>query len=152
MVLLKQPVTKENGERVIAGTRRADGTMRKEKKIKDGYTPEEQQTSYQVAGMQVCMHLNAIAQYAFHYCVLYWFMVVQCCRRAFTTHYTVLCQNASILCTRLCIQFSLDLPINLRHPSQFVTRYLRVPAVFPADFARAKHYEYEQRFCPMPNI
>eukprot|EP00197_Chlamydomonas_leiostraca_P010347 CAMPEP_0202859970 /NCGR_PEP_ID=MMETSP1391-20130828/1868_1 /ASSEMBLY_ACC=CAM_ASM_000867 /TAXON_ID=1034604 /ORGANISM="Chlamydomonas leiostraca, Strain SAG 11-49" /LENGTH=262 /DNA_ID=CAMNT_0049539087 /DNA_START=5 /DNA_END=794 /DNA_ORIENTATION=+ len=44
---LAQPVVTESGERVIAGTLRPDGTVRKERRVRQGYTPQEEQPTYQ---------------------------------------------------------------------------------------------------------
>ncbi len=50
-----QPVsTNEEGERVIAGSRRPDGTIRKERRIRAGFTPQEEQGVYVSVGKQVC--------------------------------------------------------------------------------------------------
>ena len=38
--------TKENGERFVAASKRADGTVRKEIKIRPGYTPQEDIATY----------------------------------------------------------------------------------------------------------
>ena len=39
-------VVNESGERVIPATRRPDGSWRRERKVKDGYTPQEEQQVY----------------------------------------------------------------------------------------------------------
>ena len=41
------------GERVIRGTRRPDGTYRKDVKVKAGYTPQDEQPVYIPRGAQV---------------------------------------------------------------------------------------------------
>lgn len=41
------------GERVIAATKRADGTYRKEIRIREGYVPPDEQGSYQTKVVQV---------------------------------------------------------------------------------------------------
>eukprot|EP00879_Flechtneria_rotunda_P008394 GHRR01008793.1.p1 GENE.GHRR01008793.1~~GHRR01008793.1.p1 ORF type:complete len:196 (+),score=76.06 GHRR01008793.1:302-889(+) len=41
-----------NGERVLAGSRRPDGTLRKERRIRAGYTPQDEQPTYQSNGVQ----------------------------------------------------------------------------------------------------
>ena len=43
----------EAGERVIAATRRPDGTLRKERKIRPGYVPQEEQQVYLSRGAVV---------------------------------------------------------------------------------------------------
>lgn len=40
-------------ERVVGGTMRPDGTLRKERKIRPGYVPQDEQPVYQSAGRQV---------------------------------------------------------------------------------------------------
>ena len=44
---LVQPVVNDKGERVIPGTRRPDGTFRKERRVREGYTPQEEVAAYQ---------------------------------------------------------------------------------------------------------
>ena len=50
---LQQPVINDKGERVIPGSRRPDGTFRKERRVKEGYTPQEEQPAYQSRGTLV---------------------------------------------------------------------------------------------------
>lgn len=47
----------ENGgaERVVRASRRADGTFRKERKIRDGYVPPDEQVAYVSRGQQVSL-------------------------------------------------------------------------------------------------
>eukprot|EP00891_Asterochloris_glomerata_P008688 jgi/Astpho2/8688/Aster-05258 len=45
--------TNEKGERIIASTRRADGTLRKERKVKPGYIPQDEQPMYVSRGSMV---------------------------------------------------------------------------------------------------
>lgn len=47
--------TNEDGDRVIAASRRADGTVRKERRVRAGYVPPEEQRSYVSRGGQVRM-------------------------------------------------------------------------------------------------
>lgn len=46
-------VINEKGEKVIVGSRRPDGTLRKERKIRAGYTPQDEQPAYVSVGAQV---------------------------------------------------------------------------------------------------
>lgn len=41
-------------QRVVGGTLRPDGTVRKERKVRPGYTPQDEQPVYMPAGRQVC--------------------------------------------------------------------------------------------------
>lgn len=41
-------------ERVIAGSRRPDGSLRKEIRIRAGYTPQDEVAIYQPKGAQAC--------------------------------------------------------------------------------------------------
>jgi partner of Y14 and mago protein len=50
---LSQPVETEDGDRVLPGTRRHDGSVRKERRIRPGYTPQEEQPVYQSRGVLV---------------------------------------------------------------------------------------------------
>ncbi|PNW82445.1 hypothetical protein CHLRE_06g279250v5 [Chlamydomonas reinhardtii] len=47
---LTQAVATETGEKVIAGSVRPDGTVRKERRIRAGYTPQDEQPVYQSRG------------------------------------------------------------------------------------------------------
>uniref|UniRef100_A0A383VQF8 WIBG Mago-binding domain-containing protein n=1 Tax=Tetradesmus obliquus TaxID=3088 RepID=A0A383VQF8_TETOB len=47
---MEQYVINENGEKVLAGSRRPDGTIRKERRIRAGYTPQDEQPTYQSTG------------------------------------------------------------------------------------------------------
>ncbi|KXZ44848.1 hypothetical protein GPECTOR_61g801 [Gonium pectorale] len=47
---LTEPVATDTGEKVIAGSVRPDGTVRKERRIRAGYTPQEEQPVYQSRG------------------------------------------------------------------------------------------------------
>ncbi|KAG2447701.1 hypothetical protein HYH02_007161 [Chlamydomonas schloesseri] len=47
---LTQAVVTETGEKVIAGSVRPDGTVRKERRIRAGYTPQDEQPVYQSRG------------------------------------------------------------------------------------------------------
>lgn len=45
--------TNEHGERVVGGTRRADGSIRPERKVRDGYVPPDEQQKYMSRGKKV---------------------------------------------------------------------------------------------------
>jgi partner of Y14 and mago protein len=47
----------ERGEKVLTGSRRPDGTVRKERRIRAGYTPQDEQPSYVSAGAMVSTRL-----------------------------------------------------------------------------------------------
>lgn len=46
-------VTNDSGEKVLPGSRRPDGTVRKERKIRAGYVPQDEQPVYQSVGVMV---------------------------------------------------------------------------------------------------
>ncbi|KAF6266110.1 hypothetical protein COO60DRAFT_643760 [Scenedesmus sp. NREL 46B-D3] len=47
-----EPYTvKDTGEKVLQGSRRPDGTVRKERRIRAGYTPQDEQPTYQSTGV-----------------------------------------------------------------------------------------------------
>jgi partner of Y14 and mago protein len=46
-------VVTDNGEKVLPGSRRPDGTIRKERRIRAGYTPQDEQPVYQSVGVMV---------------------------------------------------------------------------------------------------
>lgn len=46
-------VTTDSGEKVLPGSRRPDGTVRKERKIRAGYVPQDEQPVYQSGGVMV---------------------------------------------------------------------------------------------------
>lgn len=48
-------VVTENGEKVLPGSRRPDGTIRKERRIRAGYVPQDEQPVYQSQGVMVSM-------------------------------------------------------------------------------------------------
>lgn len=50
---LVQPVITQDGDRIIPGTRRPDGTVRKERRIRLGYTPQDEVVTYQSKGTVV---------------------------------------------------------------------------------------------------
>jgi hypothetical protein len=45
--------TNEQGERVVGGTRRADGSIRPERKLREGYIPLDEQPRYTSKGQKV---------------------------------------------------------------------------------------------------
>lgn len=57
------------GEKVLAGSRRPDGTLRKERRIRSGYTPQDEQPVYQSGGVLVRATHSARTQPAVHVCV-----------------------------------------------------------------------------------
>jgi hypothetical protein len=46
-------VVTEDGEKVLPGSRRPDGTIRKERRIRAGYVPQDEQPVYQSGGVMV---------------------------------------------------------------------------------------------------
>lgn len=50
--------TLKEGERILAPTRRPDGTLRKPIRIRAGYVPQEEVAKYQSKGTLVCFLLN----------------------------------------------------------------------------------------------
>jgi hypothetical protein len=50
---LQQATVTETGDKVIPGTRRPDGTLRKERRVRAGYVPQEEQQVYKSVGAQV---------------------------------------------------------------------------------------------------
>jgi hypothetical protein len=46
-------VVTENGEKFLPGSRRPDGTIRKERRIRAGYVPQDEQPVYQSVGVMV---------------------------------------------------------------------------------------------------
>jgi partner of Y14 and mago protein len=54
-----EPYTvREDGEKVLPGSRRPDGTIRKERRIRAGYTPQDEQPTYQSTGAMVRQELH----------------------------------------------------------------------------------------------
>jgi len=49
----------DQGERVVLGSRRPDGTYRKERRIRAGYTPQDEQPTYVSVGAAVSGWLRA---------------------------------------------------------------------------------------------
>lgn len=49
-------VVDADGKRVIAASRRPDGTWRKERRVRDGYVPQDEQPVYQARPLTVCNH------------------------------------------------------------------------------------------------
>jgi hypothetical protein len=56
-----QYTTNSEGERIVAASRRADGTLRKERRVREGYVPPEEQRSYVSRGGQVRLFLLRMA-------------------------------------------------------------------------------------------
>ena len=50
---MESTVINDKGDRVIPGSRRPDGTIRKEVRVKAGYTPQDEQPVYQSRGTLV---------------------------------------------------------------------------------------------------
>lgn len=48
-------VVAENGEKFLPGSRRPDGTIRKERRIRAGYVPQDEQPVYQSVGVMVSL-------------------------------------------------------------------------------------------------
>lgn len=46
-------VVTDDGDKVLPGSRRPDGTIRKERRIRAGYTPQDEQPVYQSVGVMV---------------------------------------------------------------------------------------------------
>lgn len=53
---MEDTVINDKGERVIPGSRRPDGTLRKEVRVKAGYIPQDEQPVYQSRGALVSCH------------------------------------------------------------------------------------------------
>ena len=56
--------TLKGGERILAPTRRPDGTLRKPIRIRAGYVPQDEVAIYQSKGALVC-HMSMYVMYAF---------------------------------------------------------------------------------------
>eukprot|EP00878_Enallax_costatus_P044687 GHUV01053396.1.p1 GENE.GHUV01053396.1~~GHUV01053396.1.p1 ORF type:complete len:112 (+),score=32.98 GHUV01053396.1:259-594(+) len=48
---MQEYIVNENGEKVLLGSRRPDGTIRKERRIRAGYIPQDEQAVYESRGM-----------------------------------------------------------------------------------------------------
>lgn len=60
--LMERAQVNESGERVLPGTRRPDGTFRKERRIRAGYVPQEEQPTYVSSGTAVSKMSNCSTQ------------------------------------------------------------------------------------------
>ena len=67
--------TLKEGERILAPTRRPDGTLRKPIRIRAGYVPQEEVAIYQSKGALVC-HMSMYVTYAFYVLVIFIFWLV----------------------------------------------------------------------------
>ncbi len=59
-------VVTETGEKLLPGSRRPDGTIRKERRIRAGYVPQDEQPVYQSNGVMVRVLLFTALQQRFH--------------------------------------------------------------------------------------
>ena len=50
--------TEKDGERVIAASKRPDGTVRKERRVREGYTPLDEMPVYQSRAAWVSLHMS----------------------------------------------------------------------------------------------
>lgn len=50
---MEQYIITNDGEKILPGSRRPDGTLRKERRIRAGYTPQDEQPVYQSVGALV---------------------------------------------------------------------------------------------------
>ena len=78
--LLKQMTelskTLKEGERILAPTRRPDGTLRKPIRIRAGYVPQEEVAIYQSKGALVCMpHVYYLISISFSWTLLCFFLL-----------------------------------------------------------------------------